>query len=185
MTVSTVTTNFKKSKMEEFFENLSKEELQKHATKFLICAKTGVYLRQFYETFISKEDDENFMKLFADANGLKSINDTRGHDAGDEYIKKIADIINKFTRPEDILVRWGGDEFILFIQTKDESVVQAVMERIECALKSAKISAALGTGKTIEEADKRMYVDKMSKKGFVYKIKQKIKRLLEPLQQME
>lgn len=50
-----------------------------------------------------------------DINGLKVINDAFGHEKGDLFLKKIADILRDAFRKEDIVSRWGGDEFIAIL----------------------------------------------------------------------
>ena len=160
----------KSNHMESIFNSLTSEDLKKELTISYMCAQTNLLLRSFYERHYSAKDKQ-FVKLFIDANGLKRINDVKGHKAGDEYLSKIAAISQRFTRPSDILVRWGGDEFVLFVKTNDEDTVHLVKERLEQALKTEEVSAALGVGKTVEEADKNMYKDKFKKKNVAYKTK--------------
>ena len=56
----------------------------------------------------------SFCLLLADVNGLKLANDVFGHDEGDELIRKAAEAIKKSCRKEDLVCRWGGDEFLVF-----------------------------------------------------------------------
>ncbi|MBS3741468.1 MAG: GGDEF domain-containing protein, partial [Candidatus Cloacimonetes bacterium] len=61
--------------------------------------------------------------LIADINFLKEINDMYGHQKGDEVIKQLASILNKTTRKEDDVFRYGGDEFLILIpQTHEDKV---------------------------------------------------------------
>jgi len=61
----------------------------------------------------SSGDTAGMACTFVDINGLKTINDTAGHDAGDAAIVAVADAITATTRPDDIAGRWGGDEFVV------------------------------------------------------------------------
>lgn len=58
--------------------------------------------------------------IFLDVDNFKKINDVLGHDYGDEFLKKIAQILKNFIRPTDILARSGGDEFIILIPKMED-----------------------------------------------------------------
>lgn len=64
---------------------------------------------------VRKEPHRYHVMFVMDIDNFKHINDTFGHDFGDEVLKKAADIIRNQFRPSDILVRYGGDEFIAFM----------------------------------------------------------------------
>ncbi|MAM87234.1 MAG: hypothetical protein CME36_07995 [unclassified Hahellaceae] len=65
-----------------------------------------------------------------DIDNFKSVNDTFGHDVGDEVLKTVARTIRKATRPQDKVARWGGEEFIiLFPKTSRDDVIH-VAERV-------------------------------------------------------
>ena len=58
--------------------------------------------------------------IFLDVDNFKKINDVLGHDYGDEFLKKISQILKNFIRPTDILARSGGDEFIILIPKMED-----------------------------------------------------------------
>lgn len=60
--------------------------------------------------------------LFADLDGLKPINDTLGHKTGDRVITSAAQVLRQTFRETDILARWGGDEFVVFIPLYADNV---------------------------------------------------------------
>jgi two-component system cell cycle response regulator len=94
--------------------------------------------RHLFEKFevISKKYNndkiDNVIAVITDIDRFKEVNDTFGHDVGDEVLIIFADLITSFTRNEDVRVRFGGDEFfILFVDTPIEVVLNRVNELIE------------------------------------------------------
>ncbi len=69
--------------------------------------------------------------IIADLNGLKLVNDTFGHDAGDRMLKAAADILRKSCRKEDVIARWGGDEFVIFLPQTGEENAKSICRRIK------------------------------------------------------
>ena len=85
---------------------------------------TGLYNRRGLDMklsnlFSKREELGHSAIIMIDADGLKGINDTYGHEKGDIYIKKISEIINDFGSKSSIASRQGGDEFVLFLYDYD------------------------------------------------------------------
>lgn len=112
--------------------------------------------------------------LFFDLDGLKTINDTLGHEAGDTYIKTMADILKENKEEGDIICRYGGDEYIVVSKQasweasirKLECIQTAIVEPVSASAgcvfeKITDISQLKGL---IEQADKKMYEYKKKKK---------------------
>ena len=102
---------------------------------------TGLYNRRFLEEEMKRLDTARQLPLsvvMVDLNGLKVVNDTYGHTTGDEMLVKAAKILRNCCREEDILGRWGGDEFVVVLPHADEEVADAMHRRI--AIRSAKVS---------------------------------------------
>ncbi len=85
---------------------------------------TGLYNRRGMETQMSllfqKPENLRYSALIMiDADGLKGINDTYGHEMGDAYLKKVGSVINNFGIQSSLSARVGGDEFVLFLYDYD------------------------------------------------------------------
>ena len=94
---------------------------------------TGVKSRRFYEEELKRLDVKENLPLtivLGDANGLKLINDSFGHIAGDELIHKIAEIIEKECRAEDVVARLGGDEFVILLPNTDADETEKIIKNI-------------------------------------------------------
>ena len=64
--------------------------------------------------------------LFADMDDLKGINDAYGHDVGDEAIKACARVIRESCRPEDFIIRYGGDEFLIICALDEDALAETI-----------------------------------------------------------
>ncbi len=95
---------------------------------------TGLYNRAFLEEEFRRLDAKRQMPtciLIADLNGLKLINDSYGFQKGDLALKRAADILKKSCRREDIISRWGGDEFVILLPKTEEEQVSSICARIK------------------------------------------------------
>jgi diguanylate cyclase (GGDEF)-like protein/PAS domain S-box-containing protein/putative nucleotidyltransferase with HDIG domain len=104
---------------------------------------TGLYNRRFYEEELKRMDNERNLPLsliMADINGLKLINDSFGHEVGDELLIKTANTLQKSCRANDIAARLGGDEFIIIMPNTNTADAEKVMKRIQDYLKKEKVN---------------------------------------------
>lgn len=140
---------------------------------------TGLYNRHFFETELKRLDTKRQLPLtlfIADVNDLKLINDAFGHLEGDELIKDIASIFKKSVRTEDIVARWGGDEFAILLPQTNEADAGIVYQRIQKLLDrttydkfkpsvsigyATKTSEATDMNTILRIAEERMYEQKM------------------------
>ncbi len=139
---------------------------------------TGLYNRRALEERAQKIDEENyspFSVIMADLNGLKLVNDTYGHDFGDKMLKLCGKILTESCRREDIIGRWSGDEFIIYLPNTAEEEAWNVYHRIKnnnnAYIENIPISMALGTAtkrkkenvfQLIRRAEDMMYQHKLS-----------------------
>ncbi len=119
---------------------------------------------------------------FIDLDGLKYTNDHFGHTAGDALLKDVVGFIKNSMAPDEMICRWGGDEFLLLFhrtESETESVIQLVQRNLEA--ENAKgnrpytisfsygiVAFALQLGNLdtlVKQADERMYQNKMEKRG--------------------
>lgn len=81
---------------------------------------------------VSERGKKEFAFLFLDLDHFKSINDSLGHNVGDELLKNVASVIQKVVRPSDIVARIGGDEFVIVLQDYSSYLeLSNIVERIQ------------------------------------------------------
>jgi diguanylate cyclase (GGDEF)-like protein/PAS domain S-box-containing protein len=102
---------------------------------------TGLYNRRYLEEMLERETrrsvraEHGLGLLMLDLDHFKSFNDTYGHDAGDTVLRETAAFLLKSVRTEDIVCRFGGEEFIVILPVADLRVTQARAERIRSKLR--------------------------------------------------
>ena len=105
---------------------------------------TGLYNRRFYEEEIKRLDTERNLPIsiiMGDVNGLKLINDAFGHDKGDELLQKAAASIQSACRTDDIVARWGGDEFVILLPKTKPAEVKNIINRIKEVYSNQQVNA--------------------------------------------
>jgi diguanylate cyclase (GGDEF)-like protein/PAS domain S-box-containing protein len=102
---------------------------------------TGLYNRRYMEEMLERETrrsvraEHGLGVLMLDLDHFKNFNDTYGHDAGDTVLREAAAFLLKSVRAEDIVCRFGGEEFIVILPVADLKVTQARAERIRSKLR--------------------------------------------------
>jgi len=94
---------------------------------------TGLYNRRFYEEEITRINIEKNLPIsiiMGDLNGLKLVNDAFGHEKGDKLLRLAATTIQCICRMDDIVARWGGDEFIILLPNTKKVEAVDIVKRI-------------------------------------------------------
>ena len=102
---------------------------------------TGAYNRHFIFTHIDEYlPHESFMEstilCLIDIDHFKSINDTFGHSAGDGVLKSFVDLLKHAIRQNDVIIRWGGEEFLLVMPNISVEAAAEILERIRVSIES-------------------------------------------------
>lgn len=94
---------------------------------------TGLYNRYHFEEIMYLHQQERTAPLaiiMGDVNGLKSVNDTFGHAAGDELIRRAAAAMQDAVRNDDMVARIGGDEFVIILENVQVTDIQRILDKI-------------------------------------------------------
>lgn len=143
-------------------EKVKSEHLKQVSEKYkelaILDTLTGVFNRrgiyQFYEHTFDENPDEKGSIIMLDIDHFKNINDTYGHDVGDNVIQAIGKILRNCVRDEDSVGRWGGEEFIILcINTKLDgatNLVEKIRTEVEAHvfddIPDSTITVSLGVG---------------------------------------
>ena len=145
-------------------------------------ALTGVFNRAYLDyklnKFAKRPNKQRITGLMLDLNGFKKINDDFGHSVGDEALIATTRLLQKAVGSHGLVIRYAGDEFIVLINTQDDSETQTHIDRIQRLFekynqenkKPYKLSASIGSHKLnlkeesvdtfINTIDSRMYENK-------------------------
>ena len=160
-----------------------RKELEDMLTQMSYTDKlTGLYNRAYFEEQINKLDDNEYYPLtliMGDLNGLKAVNDNLGHLEGDKLLVEIAKVLKGSCRKEDLVFRWGGDEFIILLPNSDYKLGKEICNRIQLNCKntdktpiplsislgvSTKINKQKDIDEILKEAEDMMYIEKLKTK---------------------
>ncbi len=171
-----------------FLQDITELKEQEEEMDYLLYhdSMTGLYNRRFFEEEFKRLDTERQLPLsiiMADLNGLKIINDSFGHQKGDEILNAAARILKNSCRQEDIAARWAGDEFILLLPQTGEVKAQEICQRIkkesEGVNQDARLPISLAIGSAtktrpkqrkeaiLRQAEEEMYVKKMNESSSI------------------
>lgn len=178
--------NFEKDLCIISFTDISETmiEQEKLEKKVSLDKLTNTYNREYFDNNIEdilnnnlKIHLETAIVIF-DIDFFKKVNDTFGHDIGDEVLKDFVNIIKSNSRfSDDVLIRWGGEEFLMLLPIKNKDALFKVLEKYRLAIENyqfdviGKITCSIGASihnssleikSTIKEADIALYEAKSS-----------------------
>lgn len=151
-------------------------------------ALTGLYNRKyFYMKFSELRTISSMSLLLIDIDNFKRINDTYGHIMGDYVLQQFSEILKQNTRKNDIIARWGGEEFAIILPYTDIEEAYKISSRIREKVENhlfvynyvtCKITVSIGITTTkkeapisseqiVRDADEALYKAK-EKKNFVF-----------------
>ena len=117
---------------------LETEEIQEES---MIDSLTGIYNRKKLEVMQKKLMNENICLVIFDIDDFKKINDTYGHLKGDEVLKTLTKVVKESLREADIIIRWGGEEFLLFLDgVKDINIAKNLAEKLRIKINEIEIA---------------------------------------------
>jgi diguanylate cyclase (GGDEF)-like protein len=145
---------------------------------------TGAYKKTYFNTHLKKmiKNKEEGVLVVLDLDNFKDVNDTHGHQVGDDVLREFAILIQKNIRGDDIFARWGGEEFLLLLQHTN---IENAMKKIESLRKIVDahtfthvghITSSFGVAKKeevddmhslLQRADKALYEAKYAGKNKV------------------
>ena len=106
---------------------------------------TGLYNRRYFNEvsntllLLAKRESKNLSALMVDIDKFKLINDTNGHIVGDDVIKAVANILINLTRESDVVVRFGGEEFIILLPNTNIKGASLIAKKIRVAIEENKL----------------------------------------------
>jgi len=108
-------------------------------------AMTGLHNRRFLEEYVetivatSQRRKAQISILMLDLDYFKMVNDNHGHDAGDAVLKALAKVLAQSVRSSDLVIRYGGEEFLIILQDTAEESADAVAEKIRASVEALKV----------------------------------------------
>ena len=115
--------------------------------------------------------------MFVDVDNFKKVNDQLGHDAGDDLLVNLTDILQQSIRNTDTLIRWGGDEFLIIVDNADAEMsvilAEGIRKSVEQAFKAETVPVTVSIGITPLSID--LSLDQLTRKvdSAMYKAKSK------------
>jgi two-component system cell cycle response regulator len=140
------------------YQDALRANYQQTISKAITDGLTGLYNRHYLNTHLDNtvrqalNNNKPLSLLIMDMDHFKQVNDTYGHDVGDEVLKQLAEIIVKSFRSADLAARFGGEEFVVLMPETDKARALEVAERLRKTIETTpfKITHAVGqVAKTI------------------------------------
>jgi diguanylate cyclase (GGDEF)-like protein len=100
------------------------------------------YLEEYIETLLAnvRRQQINLAIMMLDLDYFKMVNDTYGHDAGDTVLKALASVLKQSVRSSDMVIRYGGEEFLIVLQDTSGSDADQVAENIRATVEKIRVN---------------------------------------------
>jgi len=165
---------FERSIIKHDMNTLSKTSSIDDLTRLFNRRHFNTFLKEAFKDMRYKKSDASLIMF--DIDHFKKVNDTYGHNTGDDVLKSISKIAKSTTRTTDVLARWGGEEFILFLPNTSKKAAAMLAEKIRSNIEStthANLHITISVGYTewspidtmisfISRADSNLYEAKTS-----------------------
>ena len=163
----------------DLYATAAAREIEQARREAEVDALTGLLNRRGWDRYLQVEE-ERFRRfgdpacvVVIDLDRLKDVNDTQGHDAGDRYIRRAADVLARTVREADVLARLGGDEFGIVVPGVTLEEAGDLVRRADAAMRSSGVAGSFGfapysvvTGfpGAVQAADSAMYEQKRARR---------------------
>lgn len=171
-----------------FVESFNRQRMEELQTQANVDPLTGLYNRRYASTYFEQLKDDrrkaSSCVAIADIDDFKIVNDTYGHNVGDAVLCNLSGVFTTYLRKSDLVIRWGGEEFLLILMDVDLPEAKLLLDRTREAIQAQVIQAegqvvqvtmTLGVARlnpqdiegSLSLCDQRMYEGKRSGKNRV------------------
>lgn len=134
------------------YQDALKSNYQQTISRSITDGLTGLYNRHYLNTHLdnlvrqSLNNNKPMSLIILDMDHFKAVNDTYGHDIGDQVLKQFADIVIKSIRSSDLAARFGGEEFVVLMPETDNQQAKDAAERIRKTLETTQLKVTHEVG---------------------------------------
>lgn len=172
-------------KLEEIYNQIEKKQLELMEINLDLVKisntdkLTGIGNRRYFQEKLEEQielyqkEEKLFSLLIIDIDYFKKVNDTYGHQIGDIVLEKLAHILKNKIRLEDILSRFGGEEFTIILPNTDEEEAMLIAERLNLAVEASEwqqirsLTVSIGVA-TFTDNDTELSIVKNADKALYY-----------------